>query len=118
MERELLFSITAADVRFDYFKGTGPGGQHRNKTASAVRCTHEPSGAVGKCETDRSQHVNKKIAFGRMARTQDFQRWARLEGLRRLGVLKDIEQKVDIELRRNTLVEVQVNGRWTPEIVT
>ena len=115
MSKELLFSVTAADCRFDYFKGSGPGGQHRNKTASAVRCTHIKSGAVGKCETDRSQHVNKKIAFKRMAESKEFQNWARIEAMRVCGKLHEIEQHVDMEMRRNVKVEVQKDGKWVPE---
>ncbi len=55
-QRELLFSVTAKDCRFDFYRGSGAGGQHRNKTDSAVRVTHLNSGAVGKCEESRSQH--------------------------------------------------------------
>ena len=114
-ERELLFSVTAANCRFDYYKGTGAGGQKKNKTSSACRVTHLASGAVGNAEDDRSQHVNKRLAFGRMARTKTFQTWARLEGLRRIGVLDEIERKVDMEMRLNTQVYFQVDGRWVPE---
>lgn len=48
--REPIVTVTAADCRWDYYRGSGAGGQHRNKTSSAVRCTHEPSGAVGQSE--------------------------------------------------------------------
>ena len=55
--RELLFSVTAKDCRFDYYRGSGAGGQHRNKTESAVRCTHLASGAVGQAEDHREQQA-------------------------------------------------------------
>ena len=45
--REKLFTLTAKNFRWDYFRGSGKGGQKRNKTSSGVRCTHEESGAVG-----------------------------------------------------------------------
>jgi hypothetical protein len=113
--RELLFSVTAKDCRWDYYRGSGPGGQHRNKTESAVRCTHIASGAVGQAEDDRSQHKNKPLAFGRMAKTQKFQSWARLEVCRLTGKLAEIEEYVDREMRTNLKVEVQIDGRWVDE---
>lgn len=113
--RELLFSVTASDCRWDYYRGSGAGGQHRNKTESAVRCTHLKSGAVGQAEDTRSQHENKKLAFGRMARTKQFQAWARLEAMRITGKLREIEEKVDREMRLNLKVEVRHNGKWVSE---
>jgi protein subunit release factor B len=59
-EREKLFSVTEKDCRFDYFRGSGKGGQKRNKTDSAVRCTHAPSGAVGASEALRSQRKKQR----------------------------------------------------------
>lgn len=115
VDKELLFSITAADCRWDYFKGSGPGGQHRNKTASAVRCTHVASGAVGKCESSRSQLDNKREAFRKMAESQKFQKWARIEALRVMGKLREIEDKIDHELRTSIKVEYQIDGKWVNE---
>lgn len=69
---ELLFSVTAKDCRWDTFRGTGKGGQKRNKTESAVRCTHIASGAVGQSDDSRSQHDNRRTAFKRMAETDVF----------------------------------------------
>lgn len=47
-KRELVFSLTKDDFEWEYFRGTGKGGQKKNKTSSAVRCKHLESGAVGK----------------------------------------------------------------------
>jgi hypothetical protein len=55
-----------AQCRFEAFRGPGPGGQKRNKTSSAVRLTHEPSGISVIAGESRSQHRNRDVAIGRL----------------------------------------------------
>lgn len=116
MTKEILFSITSADCRFDYFRGSGKGGQKRNKTSSGVRCIHIVSGAVGVSDDTRSQHDNKKIAFERMANSSKFSAWHKLEVAKRTGVLTQAEEFADREVNSSrTKVEVRKDGRWVDE---
>lgn len=113
-KKTLLFSVTGRDCDFDYFRGTGAGGQKRNKTSSGVRCTHRASGAVGKSDDTRSQHQNKPIAFIHMSETKEFRAWHKMEIARRMGILQQINENVERAMQeRNLRTEVRIDGIWT-----
>ncbi|MHC4949969.1 MAG: peptide chain release factor 2 [Planctomycetota bacterium] len=84
-ENDIEIEINEDEIRIDYYRASGAGGQHVNKTSSAVRITHEPTGIVVQCQNDRSQHKNKaeamKMLQGRLYMLEQQKRDAELAKL-------------------------------------
>jgi peptide chain release factor 2 len=92
VDESFEIEINPADVRIDTYRASGAGGQHINKTDSAVRLTHAPSGIVVQCQNDRSQHRNKAEAFD-MLRAKLFE----LEMRKRMSEQQKLEDsKTDV----------------------
>jgi protein subunit release factor A len=106
LDRDLL----EREVEIDVFRASGPGGQHVNRTESALRLTHRPSGVVVTAQDSPSQHRNREIAFGRLIERLERLNYVkpkrvptkpsrsakkrRLEGKKQVGVKKQLRGRV------------------------
>jgi peptide chain release factor 2 len=93
-----------------HFRSGGSGGQNQNKRDTGTRVIHYPSGARGESREERSQLQNKKTAFYRMANSDKFKLWLRIETGR--AALED-PQLLDVSLRAEDIkTEIRVGGQW------
>ncbi len=113
MSRELLFRVTLADFDESHIRGSGNGGQNRNKNSTGVRLKHRASGAVGEATDNKSQIINKREAFKRCIATPEFQAWLKKRSAEAMG-LPSVEARV-AEAMQEKNITTQVldeNDRW------
>jgi peptide chain release factor 2 len=92
IDDDIEVDLDMSVVRIDTYRSSGAGGQHVNKTDSAIRLTHEPSGIVVQCQSQRSQHKNKDMAIKQLKA-----KLYELEELKRKEEMQNIEEsKADI----------------------
>lgn len=96
MTKQLMFSVTDKDCDWSFARGSGKGGQKRNKTSTAARCKHRESGAVGFSDDTRSQGANKKIAFQKMAKTREFAEWHTAKLAEMMGTCLGSDLRVEV----------------------
>jgi len=111
-KKELILSITKKDFEVQTFRAGGKGGQHQNKTSSAVRIIHKDSGAVGESREERSQFQNKRIAFKRLTGSVKFKKWLNIK-LLEIERGKTIEKQVDEMMQpENLKIETHSTNGW------
>ena len=98
-----LFSVTKDDFEWQYFRGSGAGGQKKNKTSSACRCIHRPSGSVAESQEERSQQLNRKIAFSKCVNLPSFQSWLKITCAARAHGFSSIEKQINDMMREENL---------------
>jgi protein subunit release factor A len=110
MGKELLFRLSKKDFIVEPFKGSGNGGQNRNKVMSCCRIYHPESGAVAEAKEQRDFHQNKKVAFKRLVETKEFKLWHRIKCAKMMGQAIDIETWISDQMQPKNLKiqEIQV----------
>ena len=107
------FSVSIKDLREEVFRGSGNGGQKKQKTSSGVRLTHAPSGVQVEDESTRSQHKNRLGALRKLAAHPKFLSWCQAESDARRAGFKNLEAKVDNMMKDENL-KIEVTAEHAP----
>lgn len=110
--RERVTILTAKDLDISYFRGSGNGGQNKQKTSSGVQMVHRESGAIGRASDTRCQVTNKKTAFRRLMGNPKMKVWLAAK-VYAVQNQETIEQCVERQMQPHNLkIEGKVEGRW------
>ena len=86
MDESIEIDINPDDIKMDVYRSSGAGGQHVNKTSSAVRITHLPTGIVVSCQNERSQHQNRetamKILYAKLLEIKEIEKQQKISALK------------------------------------
>jgi peptide chain release factor 2 len=93
IEQDIDIEVDEGDLRIDTYRSSGAGGQHVNKTDSAVRLTHLPTGIVVACQSERSQHKNKAMAM-KILKSKLYERQVR-EQRERMDEIRGERKRID-----------------------
>jgi len=115
MKKRLLFTIEKKDFDINYFSGSGPGGQHRNKHKNCVRLKHKDSGAIAIGQSHRSRRQNLKEALHNIIKNGKFKMWHSSKVKEKLDGIT-IEEKVNEMMKAENLrIEGRnKDGKWGP----
>lgn len=108
-------TLTAKNFRWEFVRGRGKGGQKKNKTCSAVRCTHLESGATSWCEDGRSQLHNRQEAFKKCVNSKLFQDWLKISIARKDRDLQEELNKQIDELMQDKYLKIETFNPLTPK---
>jgi len=103
MKGELLFRLTEKDFEITFYRGSGKGGQNRNKVETGVRIYHPESGAMAQSCEERTQGRNRSIAFKRLTETKEFKIWHKIKCAKILGQQIDIETWITDQMQPKNL---------------
>ena len=116
MGKQRVFSVTKKDFEVQTFRAGGKGGQNQNKRETGVRIIHRDSGTVAECREERSQLQNKRTAFLRLANSDKFRAWLRMQTGRAYVRESEVQRMVEEWMNpRNLKIEVKHDGRWVEE---
>ncbi len=107
------FSVRIGDLREEFYRGTGNGGQKKQKTSSGVRLTHDPSGVTVEDESTRSQHKNRVAALHKLGNHPKFKAWCSAESRARAEGFASLERKVD-DLMKESNLKIEVTDKHVP----